>query len=135
MSEALFLPEMNISGRKMKSEEEKRLARKEYNLRRRYGIGLEEFNAILASQGNVCAVCKEANKVFCVDHNHKTLKIRGIICLSCNLRVVGGARDQDWKLVNAAEYVTNNPADKVFPEGLYLEKNPPKKRRKSRKKK
>lgn len=112
--------------------EEKRLRAKDARLRARYGISLEQFNLILESQGNVCAVCKEPDKVFCVDHNHKTLKIRGIICLNCNLRVVGGARDHDYKLINAAEYVTNHPADKVFPEGLYLLKNPPKTRRKRR---
>lgn len=114
------------------SQEEKKRRSKDARLRARYGITLEMFEAILAAQGNVCAVCKEPDKVFCVDHNHKTLKIRGIICLNCNLRVVGGARDQDWKLVNAAEYVTNHPADLAFPEGLYLEKNPPKTRRKRR---
>jgi hypothetical protein len=115
----------------MATEEAKRRA-KDKRLQARYGITLEMFEMILAAQGNVCAVCKEPDKVFCVDHNHKTLKIRGIICLNCNLRVVGGARDQDWKLVNAAEYVTNHPADLAFPEGLYLIKNPPKTRRKRR---
>lgn len=114
------------------SAEEARLKRKDYNLRKRYGVTLEMFNAILSAQGNVCAVCKEGNKVFCLDHNHKTLKVRGVVCLNCNLRVIGGARDQDYKLVNAAIYVTDNPADLVFPDGLYLEKNPPKKRRKRR---
>lgn len=113
-----------------KSEEEKKLARKDYNLRKRYGIGLDQFQAILQKQGNVCAVCRQGNKVFCLDHNHKTLKVRGIVCLNCNLRVIGGARDQDQLLINAAEYIVNNPADLVYPNGLFLEKNPPKKRRK-----
>lgn len=112
--------------------EEKKRKAKDRNLRSRYGITIEQFESILEAQGNVCAVCKEPDKVFCVDHNHKTLKIRGVICLNCNLRVIGGARDQDWKLVNAAAYVTDNPADLVFPEGLYLLKNPPKTRRKRR---
>lgn len=115
----------------MNSDEAKR-KRKDYNLRKRYGISLEQFEAILAAQGGVCAVCKESDKVFCLDHNHKTLKVRGVICLNCNLRVIGGARDQDYKLVNAAIYVTSNPADLVYPEGLYLLANPPKKRRKKR---
>lgn len=113
------------------SNDPKRKA-KDRRLRTRYGITLEQFDAILAAQGGVCAVCKLGDKVFCVDHNHKTLKIRGIICLNCNLRVIGGARDKDHLLINAAEYVLNNPADLVFPEGFYLEKNPPKARRKKR---
>lgn len=112
-------------------EERKRRA-KNSRLLSRYGITIEQFEAILESQGNKCPVCLGEDKIFCVDHNHKTMKIRGIVCSNCNLRVIGGARDQDYKLINAAEYVTNNPADKVFPEGLYLAKNPPKVRRKRR---
>lgn len=114
------------------SPDEQKRKRKDYNLRKRYGITLEDFESILSAQGNVCAVCKQGDKVFCLDHNHKTLAVRGILCLNCNLRVIGGARDQDWKLVNAAEYVTNPPALLAFPEGLYLDANPPKKRRKKR---
>lgn len=112
----------------MTPEEAKR-KRKDYNLRKRYGITLEQFESILAAQGGVCAVCKQGDKVFCLDHNHKTLEVRGILCLNCNLRVIGGARDQDWKLVNAAEYVTSYPARLVHPEGFFLLANPPKKRR------
>lgn len=113
------------------SPESKRKA-KDRRLRTRYGITIEQFEEILAAQGNVCAVCKQGDKVFCVDHNHKTLKIRGIVCLNCNLRVIGGARDKDELLINAAEYVQRNPADLVFPEGFYLLKNPPKAKRKRR---
>lgn len=112
--------------------EEKKRRAKNSRLMARYGITIEMFEAILESQGGICPVCEESDKVFCVDHNHKTLKIRGIVCVNCNLRVIGGARDQDWKLVNAAKYVTNHPADKAFPDGLYLLKNPPKTRRKKR---
>ena len=114
------------------SADEQKRRRKDYNLRKRYGITLEQFESILAAQGNVCAVCKQGNKVFCLDHNHKTLKVRGILCLNCNLRVVGGARDDDSKIINAALYVQRNPADLVYPDGLYLVANPPKKRRKKR---
>lgn len=113
------------------SEESKRKA-KDARLRKRYGVTLEQFEAILDAQGGVCAVCKQDGKVFCLDHNHKTLKVRGVICLNCNLRVVGGARDKDDLLINAAAYVLNNPADLVFPDGFYLVSNPPKTRRKRR---
>lgn len=106
--------------------------RKDTNLRKRYGITLEEFESILSAQGGVCAVCKQGDKVFCLDHNHKTLEVRGILCLNCNLRVIGGARDQDWKLVNAASYVLDYPARQVFPAGRFLAANPPKKRKKRR---
>lgn len=113
------------------SEEAKRKA-KDRRLRTRYGITLEQFEEVFAAQGGVCAVCKRSDKVMCLDHNHKTLKFRGIVCLNCNLRVIGGARDKDELLINAAEYIQNNPADLVFPNGFYLLKNPPKTKRKRR---
>lgn len=116
----------------MESSLLKKRKAKDARLRRLYGITLDEFEAILEVQGGVCAICKQPDKVFCVDHNHKTLKIRGVICLNCNLRVVGGARDKDHLLINAAVYIVDNPADLVFPEGKFLEKNPPKTRRKKR---
>lgn len=104
---------------------------KDRRLQTRYnGFTLEQFEAVLEAQGGVCAICKEPDKVLCFDHNHKTLKFRGIVCLNCNLRVLGGARDKDHLIINAAEYVKSNPADLVFPNGFYLEKNPPKSRRK-----
>lgn len=112
--------------------EEKKRRAKNARLLSRYGITIEMWEAIFEAQGRMCPVCLGTDKIFCVDHNHKTLKIRGIVCSNCNLRVIGGARDQDYKLVNAAEYVTNNPADMVYPEGLYLEKNPAKTRRRRR---
>lgn len=115
-----------------KTPEEIRRSRRDYNLRKRYGITIEQFEAILHAQGGVCAVCKRGNVVFCLDHNHKTLKVRGVVCLNCNLRVIGGARDNDELLINAALYVVDNPADLVFPNGLYLESNPVRKRRKRR---
>lgn len=105
---------------------------KDRRLRQRYGVSLEDFEKVLEAQGNVCAVCRKGDKVFCLDHNHKTLKWRGVVCLNCNLRVIGGARDNDELLVNAAVYVTNNPTDIIFPDGFYLAKNPPKARRKRR---
>lgn len=120
--------------KKAKTPEELRRYRKDYNLKKRYGVSLEQFEQILSAQGNICPICERNadSVVMCLDHNHKTLKLRGVPCLNCNLRVLGGARDQDYKLINAARYVQNNPADIVFPDGFYLEKNPPKKRRKRR---
>lgn len=115
-----------------KTPEEIRRYRKDYNLRKRYGISLEQFEKILEAQGGICPVCRRDDVVFCLDHNHRTLQVRGVPCVGCNLRVLGGSRDDENKLRYAAVYVSNYPANLVYPEGLFLEKNPPKKRRKKR---
>lgn len=59
--------------------------RKGYNLKK-YGLTLEQFEALLASQDHKCAVCKEefTVKFPCVDHDHNTNAVRGLLCSGCN---------------------------------------------------
>jgi hypothetical protein len=54
--------------------------------RTRYGITMEEFERMLFEQDNKCAICKqEFIKTPHVDHDHKTLKVRGLLCSNCNV--------------------------------------------------
>lgn len=58
----------------------------------KYNLTLEEFDSILKSQNGVCAICKKpegkmAGSKFCVDHDHITNKVRGIICRLCNIGI------------------------------------------------
>lgn len=55
------------------------------NLLTRYGITTEEFNQLLESQDDACAICekKEVSR-FVVDHCHDKGHIRGILCCNCN---------------------------------------------------
>ncbi len=66
-------------------------------LKFKYNITLEQYDALLAVQGGVCAICgKEEtliNKLsqklqpLSVDHNHETGEIRALLCHHCNMRV------------------------------------------------
>lgn len=59
---------------------------KERKLKFKYGITLSEFNEILKFQENKCIICKNlfnTNKI-CVDHCHKTGKVRALLCNNCN---------------------------------------------------
>lgn len=82
-------------------------------LRRTYGITLAEYDAIFKQQKARCAICKEPPKTghnrLAVDHCHRSGKVRGLLCWICN-RALGKFSDDDDKVVNAAEYVTNPPA-------------------------
>ncbi len=57
-------------------------------LKRTFGITLEQYNAMFAAQGGRCAICSrhqtEVTQTLCVDHNHKTGKIRKLLCGPCN---------------------------------------------------
>src|SRR6266498_598017 len=68
--------------------------RRRYERLRKYGLTPEEFEQLLASQGGRCAVCRSADPqtpkrgTWCVDHDHVTGQIRGLLCNLCN-RAIG----------------------------------------------
>lgn len=50
-----------------------------------YGITLDQYNQMLKDQNNCCYICKKQfNKKPCIDHNHKTGKVRKLLCYGCN---------------------------------------------------
>lgn len=82
--------------------------RAEY-LRRLYGIELEEFDRLLAEQGGRCAICQTPapqadEKAFCVDHDHVTGAVRGILCRPCNSGI-GHLRDEPAIIRAALAYL------------------------------
>ena len=62
------------------------------NSMQRYGVSGPERNLILESQDKECLVCKRnisfdgtrSQYSACVDHNHLTGDVRGILCGNCN---------------------------------------------------
>ena len=84
-------------------------------LRKTYGIGLVEYAVLLTFQGGVCAVCHRPPKTrsLHVDHDHRTKKIRGLLCFTCNSLVVQRHRDPVI-LRAAASYIERPPADEAF---------------------
>lgn len=93
-----------INNRESKPDYKKR--QKEGNLRRNYGLTLEDFNALLNKQNCACAICKvgltfnTAN----VDHCHSTGKVRGILCRKCNT-ALGQLGDNEAGLMLAVQYL------------------------------
>lgn len=76
-------------------------------LKRIYGITLEEYNNFFKRQKGCCAICGKHQSVLksalCVDHNHKTGKIRGLICRTCNFGL-GYLENQEFS-INAKKYL------------------------------
>lgn len=70
------------------------------NLKSRYGITQDDYDAMLVAQGGRCAICgstesKARTERFVVDHCHETGKVRGLLCLPCNFRL-GHVDDKVW---------------------------------------
>lgn len=75
-------------------------------LKRLYGITIEEYDQLLADQGGGCGICGQLNsnvRMMHVDHDHETGKVRGILCLHCNVGI-GQLRHSVEILESAIEY-------------------------------
>lgn len=59
---------------------------KRTDLKRKFNISLEDYNALVEQQNNKCATCGNTSvQSLAVDHDHKTGRIRGLLCRKCNL--------------------------------------------------
>lgn len=78
------------------------------HLKRQFGITVEQYEELLASQNECCAICERHSSEFktrlAVDHDHVTGRIRGLLCTYCNHRLVGRHRDGGL-LRKIADYV------------------------------
>lgn len=72
-----------------------------------YGITLEQFEELSRQQGGACAICGTVpyyGKSLCVDHNHDTGYIRGLLCINCNT-AIGNFRESKELMRNAIRYL------------------------------
>ncbi len=82
------------------------------HLKSTYGIALEFYDALLATQNGVCAVCHQPEtelrrgtvKSLDVDHNHDTGQIRGLLCSACNT-ALGLLREDPLRIKALFEYI------------------------------
>ncbi len=77
---------------------------------KKYGLTEIEYLALLTRSGNKCEICKRPPrlKALSIDHNHKTGKIRGLLCYLCNSRLIGNLGDREDSVelyLNASEYL------------------------------
>lgn len=79
--------------------------RRENRLKTRYSMTSEQWEALFASQGRVCAICQtESSKRLHVDHCHITGAVRGILCHTCNVGI-GQLGDDLETLLQAVAYL------------------------------
>lgn len=82
------------------------------HLKHKYGLSLDEFNAMVEAQNGVCAICNQApkgkgkNSTLHVDHDHETGKVRALLCNRCNL-VIGHLEEDPDLLQSAIEYLAH----------------------------
>lgn len=76
-------------------------------LKHTYNMTLDDYQDLFLRQFGLCAICSNApknGKNLHVDHDHKTGKIRGLLCQHCN-QMLGNAKDNITTLKNAIKYL------------------------------
>jgi polyferredoxin len=95
-----------------KARKEKPDVFKSYKLKK-LGITLSEYKKLEKDQDNKCAICKKPEtarkkggftKKLAVDHCHKSKKIRGLLCMNCNI-AIGKFKDSVVLMQFAIEYL------------------------------
>lgn len=98
----------NNKERKRQLSQAYRHIKKDQDLKKGYGISLEDFNKKLVEQNYRCKICdvhqENLKRALCVDHCHKTGTIRGLLCDLCN-RSLGLLKDNKEVLKKAIEYL------------------------------
>jgi hypothetical protein len=90
------------------------------DMMKRYGIGYDRFEEMLAEQNGVCAICgKEETRVdhrtkqvsrLAIDHDHKTGTVRGLLCHAHN-NSLGHFNDNPMVLWSAIKYLAKHSDD------------------------
>ena len=85
-------------------------------IKRIYNLTEENFQELYDSQDGKCKICScevnyrgnSSNKVnsACIDHNHITGKVRGLLCSNCN-RALGLFKDDKLIVSNAYKYLND----------------------------
>ena len=99
-----------FNARRVKDPEGHRRRSHKSVLKNRFGMTVEEYDAMVAAQGGACAICKQpetaAGKTrLSVDHCHESGEVRGLLCSRCN-NAIGLLMDNPEYCLAAASYLS-----------------------------
>lgn len=96
--------------------------RRRWQLKKEYGLTVDQYNAMREAQGGACAICGEDEPSehgrtgtkfrLSVDHDHKTGAVRSLLCQKCN-RAIGLFGDNPELVQKAVEYLLRHQGQTV----------------------
>lgn len=93
---------------------------RKHDLKRHYGVTPEQYEQMYSAQGGLCLICGGASKpgtCLCIDHDHNSGKVRGLLCSECNT-MLGKAKDSVVLLHRAIRYLSTDPDDSLTSSSL-----------------
>ncbi len=92
----------------MRNTPDGKLRQRASHLKRKFGLTLEQYDAMLEAQGGGCFICGRPPREdisLHVDHDHSTGKVRGILCFRCN-NALADFQEDTALLHKAVAYLT-----------------------------
>jgi len=84
---------------------------RQYHIKWKYGMSSDEHDRLFEKQGCACAACGTTEPLtknkWHIDHDHKTGKVRGVLCHPCNT-AAGVAGDDPVRLRAIADYLESS---------------------------
>jgi hypothetical protein len=96
---------------------------------KKYGLTAEQYIELWDLCGGRCPICSKkfnnriTNRQPCIDHDHKTYKVRGLLCRACNIEL-GYLHDNEPWLDAAARYLRFPPALQLWTDVPYIDGAP-----------
>jgi hypothetical protein len=84
-----------------------------HNLKKKYGISLQDYEDMFDRQEGLCVICQTPPKIgqlLCVDHDHKTGKVRQLLCQRCN-STLGRIENNPGLLQKMIDYLQEHRSD------------------------
>ena len=97
----------------LKNKDKSRKFQRQQHLKEHYQLSLVDFDNLLKAQTGKCAICQRdifhrgdrvASDTACVDHDHKTGRVRGLLCTNCN-GGIGRLKDSEEIILSALAYI------------------------------
>jgi len=90
---------------KERYQKDKQGCRARHLIRKYKGFTQADYDKMLAEQNGACKICEcRQEKCLDIDHDHKTGRVRGLLCHNCNL-MLGNAHDDPETLAKAIKYL------------------------------
>lgn len=108
-------PEAKLKRKSQSTTPKRKLQRRILTLKHDFDITLEQYNYMYIKQNGCCAICNKPQSSFkhalAVDHDHKTGKVRGLLCINCNL-ILGHSNDSIERLTQIIQYLNKHITSK-----------------------
>lgn len=80
------------------------------HLRKRFGLTVQEFRAMVDAAEGRCPICQKRPTEWHIDHDHSTGLVMGVVCSACNIGPLATTYHDPAFVLRLHAFLTNSPA-------------------------